>query len=72
MYVSNELNHADHASRGMTADTFIKCPNWIDGTEFLTKDQKNQQISLGIKEIQKNSVEVKEVMRMLQKCMAIH
>lgn len=40
-YVNSELNIADHASRGMNADTFIKCQNWSDGPDFLKKDGSN-------------------------------
>ncbi|KAL4008191.1 hypothetical protein ACER0C_002043 [Sarotherodon galilaeus] len=62
MYVNSELNPADHASRGMNTDTFMKCSNWIAGPEFLTKDGKNWPIPPDIKETPKNDVEVKEVM----------
>ena len=38
-FIGTKLNPADLASRGMCADTFIKCSNWIHGPEFLWKPE---------------------------------
>lgn len=36
-YIGKKLNPADLSSSGMTADTFVKCNQWIHGPEFLWK-----------------------------------
>lgn len=59
MYVNSKLNPTDHASRGMNADTFIKCQDWIGGPDFLKKDKKHWPVSPVVKKIQKDDVEVK-------------
>ena len=59
MYVNTELNPANHSSRGMNADTFIKCQDWAGGPYFLKKDEKHWPVSPHIKEIQKDDAEVK-------------
>ncbi len=58
MYVNSELNPADHASRGMTADKFIKCQNWISGPVF-DKRQQHWPVSPDMREIQKSDIEIK-------------
>ena len=60
MYVNSELNPADHASRGMNADTFTKCQSWIGGPDFLTRDKEHWPVSPDMREIQKDDVEIKE------------
>lgn len=62
MYVNSELNPADHASRGMNADSFIKCKDWIHGPAFLWKEKEHWPISPDVSnEILKEDVEVREV-----------
>lgn len=56
MYVNTELN----PSRGMPAETFKMCQNWIGGPEFLTKDRKHWPVSPDMKDIQKDDAEVKK------------
>lgn len=38
-YVSSKQNPADDSSRGMTAEAFLKSTRWIQGPEFLWKDE---------------------------------
>ncbi len=38
-YVNTKLNPADNASRGMRAETFIRCESWIQGPSYLLKDE---------------------------------
>ena len=40
MHVNSELNPADHASRSMNADTFIKCQDWPGGPDFLKNEMR--------------------------------
>lgn len=43
-YVSTSSNPADHASRGMKAEHFMKCQSWIEGPDFLAKDESHWPI----------------------------
>lgn len=38
-YINTKLNLADHASRGLKADGFLKCSNWIQGPSFLKQSE---------------------------------
>ena len=38
-FIGTKPNLADLASRGMTADAFVKCNSWIHGPEFLWKSE---------------------------------
>ena len=38
-YVNSEFNPADDASRGLTVDTMIQNSRWLNGPEFLTKEE---------------------------------
>ena len=40
-YVNTTSNPADHASRGLNAEQFIKCQNWIEGPDFLAKSESH-------------------------------
>ncbi|XP_024123270.2 uncharacterized protein LOC112143483 [Oryzias melastigma] len=59
MYVNSELNPADHASRGLRADSFIKCQEWINGPDYLTRDKKYWPVSPDRKDVTDNDVEIK-------------
>ncbi|XP_028314842.1 uncharacterized protein LOC114470696 [Gouania willdenowi] len=39
-YVNTKENPADEASRGLTAERFLNCRRWIEGPEFLYKQQQ--------------------------------
>lgn len=39
-YIGTKLNPADMASRGMSANTLVKCKEWIQGPEFLWKTEE--------------------------------
>ena len=46
-YVNTASNPADRASRGLNAEHFIKCQNWIEGPDFLDKSESQAQ-SIGV------------------------
>lgn len=59
-YVSTSSNPADHASRGMKAEQFMKCQSWIEGPDFLTKDESHWPVLLEFsREISDDDAEVK-------------
>ena len=37
LYVSTEVNPADHASRGLTASQLLRGTSWLNGPPFLWK-----------------------------------
>ncbi|KAL7880597.1 hypothetical protein SRHO_G00028510 [Serrasalmus rhombeus] len=59
-YVSTSSNPADHASRGMKAEYFMKCQHWIEGPDFLAKDESHWPVlSEFSREISDDDAEVK-------------
>ncbi|KAM4561412.1 uncharacterized protein V3H82_015431 [Fundulus diaphanus] len=38
-YVNTRLNPADHVSRGLTVEAFLKCESWLSGPEFLCSEE---------------------------------
>ncbi|XP_063731551.1 uncharacterized protein LOC134859145 [Eleginops maclovinus] len=40
-YIGSKQNPADEASRGLSADDFLKCERWLKGPEFLLTDEKD-------------------------------
>ena len=39
-YVNTKLNTADHASRGLNAEAFLKCTAWCNGPDFLKRPEE--------------------------------
>ena len=61
-YVNMALNPADHASRGMKADSFIKCQSWIEGPDFLAQSESHWPVLSDFsREITENDAEVKRM-----------
>ncbi|XP_038133532.1 uncharacterized protein LOC119778397 [Cyprinodon tularosa] len=59
-YVSTSSNPADHASRGMNAEHFMECQSWIEGPDFLAKDESHWPVlSEFSREISDDDAEVK-------------
>ncbi len=40
-YIGSKQNPADEASRGLSADDFLKCERWLKGPKFLLTDERN-------------------------------
>lgn len=61
-YVNTASNPADCASRGMKAEHFMKCPSWIEGPDFLTKNESHWPVLAEFsREIAEDDAEVKHV-----------
>ncbi|XP_055012690.1 uncharacterized protein LOC129409784 [Boleophthalmus pectinirostris] len=61
-YVSTVSNPADHASRGMNAEYFMKCQSWIEGPDFLAKNESQWPVlSEFSREISEDDAEVKHM-----------
>ncbi|XP_076835210.1 uncharacterized protein LOC143481160 [Brachyhypopomus gauderio] len=59
-YVKTSSNPADHASRGMRAEHFMKCQSWMEGPDFLAKDESHWPVlSEFSRNISDDDVEVK-------------
>ena len=59
-YVNTASNPADHASRGMKAESFIRCQSWIEGPDFLAKSESHWPVLSDFsREISENDTEVK-------------
>ncbi|KAK0147980.1 hypothetical protein N1851_012347 [Merluccius polli] len=59
-YVNTASNPADHASRGLNAEHFIKCQNWIEGPDFLAKSESHwPALSEFSREISEDDADVK-------------
>ena len=39
-YLNTKINPADHVSRGLTADAFLKCESWKKGPDFLQEKEE--------------------------------
>ncbi|KAJ8352164.1 hypothetical protein SKAU_G00236400 [Synaphobranchus kaupii] len=61
-YVNTALNPADHASRGMKADSFMKCQSWIEGPDFLAQRESHWPVLSDFsREITEDDAEVKRM-----------
>ena len=59
-YVNTASYPADHASRGLNAEHFIKCQNWIEGPDFLAKSESHWPVlSEFSREISEDDADVK-------------
>ena len=59
-YVNSASNPADDASRGLSPTELLKSERWIQGPDFLWKDQSHSPLSQTIGEVTDDDVEVKK------------
>lgn len=60
-YIGSKQNPADEASRGLSADDFLKCERWLKGPEFLmTGEMTWPKLEVNKPDVNLNDPEVKQ------------